>query len=328
MKRNINLSISVVIPMYNVESIVYEVLESVSKQDYPILEFILIDNHSADNSVRVAEEFKRDHKNLKLQIIKRKKTYGLSSSYNLGARRAKGDYVVTLHSDSTLPSRGELRKLVKPFLSDISVVATYPILLHPKDIWLTYNFWQKCLFARSVETEIPSMNGKFDCYKKSAFLKIGGYDEKHFSHFMGTEDADMRLRLQKEGKIIPTKARVIHLHGVDKNYSLSDWIARRKFLAISYGRFLRLHARDMKQEILAFLVKPLIALTTPILSLIHPMFLFLLLVFPFVYAPKMFMERSTISDQRITMLPFIIIVLIYYETFWMLKSLLFFRIKV
>lgn len=328
MKRGTNLSVSVVIPIYNVESIVYEVLESVSKQDYPILEFILIDNHSTDNSIRVAEEFKRDHKNLKLQIIKRKKTYGLSSSYNLGAKRTKGNYVVTLHSDSTLPTKGELRKLIKPFLSDMSVVATYPILLHPKDVWLTYNFWQKCLFARSVETEIPSMNGKFDCYKKKTFLQIGGYDEKRFHHSMGTEDADMRFRLTKEGKIIPTEARVVHLHGADKNYSLSDWIARRKFLAISYGRFLRLHARDMKQEILAFLVKPLIALTTPILFLIHPMFLFLLLVFPFVYAPRLFMERSTFSDPRIIMLPFIIIFLIYYESFWMLKSLFFFRIKV
>lgn len=275
----------------------------------------------------VAEKFKKVNKELDIKIIKRKKTYGLSSSYNLGAKMAKGDYLVTLHSDGKLPTKGELRKLINPFLKDSSVVATFPFVVHPRKLWLTYNFWQKCLFARVVDKEILSGNGKFDCYKKDAFLKLGGYDEERFAHTVGAEDADMHLRLKKEGKISPTKARVIHNHGVDKNCSLKDWLARRRFLAISYGRHLQLHLRDMKMQAFVFFIKPLLAFTS-ILSVWHLFFLVPVLLFPFIYMPRMFREPSTRNDPRILFVPMILIFFIYYETYWMLRSLLLMRKKV
>lgn len=327
MGKNKYLKISIVVLLYNAETTLLKCLESIKKQDYPIKEIIIIDNKSRDNSVNTAEDFKKNNKNLNIKIIKRKKTFGLSESYNLGAKLAEGDYLVTVHSDSYLPSAKELVKLIKPFLKEKEVVASFPILIHKKEIWLTYNFWQKILFARSIDLVAPSNNGKFDCYKKDVFLKIGGFDEKSFNNEMGTEDADMDIRIRKAGKIVPTTANVIHLHSLDKNYSMSDWIARRKFLAISYGRYIKMHAKDMKLDILYFMIKPFFVLLT-VFIIFNKFFIFLIILFPFIYMKRIFTEIATLKDPRIILLPFIVIGLNYYETYWMFESLFFRKIEV
>lgn len=324
---NKQIPVSIIVPVYNVEGILLDVLESIIRQKYPIKEIIIIDNKSTDSSLSVARTFENKYKNKKIKIIQRDKTYGISSSYNLGAKLVKTEYFVTLHSDSTLPTENEISKLMAPALKDPDVIAAYPFVVHPMDVWLSYNFWQKCLFATVAGKENPGLNGKFDCYKKEVFLKIGGYDEKHYSHFIGAEDANMHLRLKKEGKVVPTEARVLHLHGNNPDYSLKDWIDRRKFLAISYGRYLKIHAGDIKTDIIFFLIKPALVFLG-FLSFISPFFIIPLVIFPFIYLRTMFLNKVTLLDPRILILPFIVIFLVFYETYWMLKSLFFIRIKV
>lgn len=321
------LDITIIIPTFNMAKTLGAALESLKKQDYPIKEIIIIDNHSDDHSLVIAEKFKKANKQLKIKIIRRKKTYGISSSYNFGAKIAKGDYLVTLHADSLLPTKKELRRLILPLTKDPSAIVAQSLMVMPRRIWLAYNFWQKCLFAREVDRKIRSGNGKFDCYQKKAFLSLGGYDEKRFSHTLGAEDADMYIRFRKRGKVVLTKARVIHNHGIDPNYSLKDWLLRRRFLAVSYGQYLKLHFGDMKMQVFVFLIKPLLAFISP-LSLYHPFLVLPILLFPFIYLPKMFLEPSARQDSRILFLPLIVILLIYAETYWMLKSFFFLKKKV
>lgn len=315
-------AVTVIVPIYNVERVLSKVLESVYRQTYPIEKIILIDNHSLDRSVTVARAFAARHKRIPIEVIERDKTYGVSDSYNLGAKLAKSDYVVTLHSDGIIPTTHELGKLVEPLASNPTVVAAIPYVVHPYAVWRKYNFWQKCLFATVVGTEQPSGNGKFDCYKRKIFLQLGGYDAIHFAYHVGGEDADVYRRFQKIGKVVESSARVIHHHMIEPRYALKDWIARRRFLAVSYGRHLQIHLRDRQWESLVFFVKPLLAAFS-FLSFIHPAFLLPLIFFPFLYMPKMFTNATTLSDVRIIFLPFIVIFLVFYESFWILRSFLF-----
>lgn len=324
MKKEQILKISLLVPVYNVSTVIEKVLLSIKKQEYPIKEIIIIDNHSSDSSVDLIKKFIKKNKQMPFKLIEQNKTYGLSTSYNLGAKLAKGDYIVSLHSDSILPTSKEITRLVKPFLNDQAVIATYPFVVHLRKTWLTYNFWQKCLFGTVFGTERPSMNGKFDCYKRSVYLQIGGYDEKNFNNGMGTEDADMHYRLKKEGKAVATQARVIHLHGFEEKYSLKDFIARRKFLAISYGRYILMHAKDLGMKIGIFFIKPLIMLSVLLINY-YPVSLLPFILFPFVYYRRMFREKTALRDPRIIALPFIIYYLIFYESFWLFQSILFKR---
>ncbi len=317
-------TVSIIIPVYKVERVLNAVLTSIYGQTYPIAEIILVDNHSPDSSVAVANRFASSHAKIPIRIIRRKKTYGLSDSCNLGARVARSTHVVTIHSDGLLPTKYELDKLVKPFIEDPTIVAAGPMLVHRMEEWQGYNFWQKCLFASAVGTEIPSGNGKFDCFNRDVFLKAGGFDVKSFSNSIGAEDVDLHLRLRAMGKVVTSQARVVHAHPPDPNYTLKDWITRRKFLALSYGRYLQLYfPREWRRQ-LVFFIKPLLVISM-VLGFRYPFFMIPVVVFPFFYMPVMFRESLTRSNPRIILLPFILIFLICYESFWMLNSFLFIR---
>lgn len=321
---NRNPTVTVIVTSYKVGNVLAGALRSVYGQDYPIQEILVIDNHSADTTVPVAKAFVKTHRKIPIRIIERDKTYGLSESYNLGAKLAKTSHIVTLHADGVLPTGHELRRLVEPFLADPSVVAAGPILIHRKEEWLSYPFWQKCLLATSVGREVHSGNGKFDCFNRRVFLRAGGFDTKHFRHTLGAEDIDMHLRLRDFGKVVNSAARVIHAHPVESGYTMMDWIRRRRFLAVSYGRYVQIHFRRAWSLQLSFFVKPALALLS-LFGLVHPVFFLPVILFPFFYLRVMFLEPSTRRDRRILLLPFLLVFLVYYESVYFLSSVLFLR---
>lgn len=322
MNPQVRISVSVVVPVYNIASVLSRSLESLIKQDFPIFEIIIIDNHSTDNSVEVAKYFCMKHQRIPIRIIRRRHTYSISESYNLGARLAKGDCVVMMHSDGVLPSRHELGRLIAPLLRDQDIIATAPDIFHPYEVWRHYPFWQKCLFAPMVGTVRGSGNGKFDAYRRSAFFAVGGYDQINFASDVGSEDADMYRRLEKIGRVVGSSAQVIHDHPVELKYSLFDWMRRRKFLAVSYGRHLQIHIRDHRWHTFVFLLKPLLAIL-PVFAFINPLSVVPTVVFPFWYMRRMFLDKSTFMDIRIVAIPFIVWYLLYAETYWMARSFFF-----
>lgn len=328
---NKTFPVSVVIPMRNSATTVFETLRSVVKQKYSIAEIIVIDNASKDNSRELVSGFAKKTK-IPIILIKRKKNKGVGASYNLGAKRAKAAHVVFIHSDSSLPTVDELTKLTEPMRQNLAAIATYSTIIMPESIWNTYNFWQKCLFARSVGRESPGFNGKFDCVRKDIFLKVGGFNDKNFGEDIGIggEDADLYLSLETKGKIVLGKAKVIHLHFMGHNYALSNWIRNRKLLARSYGRLLRLRGGRLPLATsgkglsvplggLVFIIKPTLAII-PFIPHLHLLGIALLLLYSVFYSKKMYTTVSILSNPRIFLLPFIDIFLVYYETFWMLEA--------
>lgn len=320
--RNI-FDISVIIPVRNSQTTLESCFKSILEQSYPIKEVIFIDNNSSDNSGKIIENFKNNSKKIPVRIYKQKENKGLTVSYKLGIEKSKFPYLVVMHSDGKLPGRDELKKLLLPFEKTNKIIATYPIILHPKTVWKKYNFWQKLYFSRVVDTKSPGLNGKFDCYKKEAIKGIYGILKKRFvnTDVAGGEDWDLYSLLRKEGDVVQSKAYVEHLHSLDKNYSLLDFLKKRKHVAKSYGKLLRLHGKNMnKKGIIAFTTKPVLAIS----SLISPINIFsipLIVFFSFFYTKRMFFEKETLFDIRILLLPLLNIFLIYYESFWTIESI-------
>lgn len=323
--------ISVVIPMRNSQTTVLEALKTVIGQTYPVSEVIVIDNASQDKSIFLVKIFKERSK-VPIYIIERKKNKGVAASYNIGVKKAKSSFIVFMHSDSSLPTKFELERLMTPLLKDAKIVATFSTGILPKKVWESYNFWEKCLFARDVEKDAPGFSGKFECVRKEAFLEIGGYDELSFSSskVIGGEDADFYLRLKKQGNIVLSSARVVHLHYLGKHYKIIDWIKTRKLLARSYGRLVRMEGNKLPLAssgiglrlplgILMFLVKPTLAIL-PLIPGFYIQGLLLLFAYAIFNSKSLYTNKPSLRDIRIIALPFIDIFLVYYETFWMVES--------
>lgn len=98
---HMDVRISVIIPVYNVEKYLAECLNSVLSQTIPFDEIILINDGSTDGSRKICYDFQLH--NSQLQIIDQKNA-GLSMARNVGMSFAKGDYIIFLDSDDILSS--------------------------------------------------------------------------------------------------------------------------------------------------------------------------------------------------------------------------------
>ena len=92
-------SVSIIVPIYNVEKYLYESLQSLKKQTFPVFEVIMIDDGSTDESSEIA--IKIAEEDFRFKYIRRNNS-GLSASRNVGLKYAKGKYILFMDSDDTL----------------------------------------------------------------------------------------------------------------------------------------------------------------------------------------------------------------------------------
>lgn len=95
------VSISIVIPVYNVELYLKRCVFSVLNQTFKDLEIILVNDGSTDNSGKICDELKNYDKRIK---VIHKENGGLSSARNVGIRNASSEYITFIDSDDFISS--------------------------------------------------------------------------------------------------------------------------------------------------------------------------------------------------------------------------------
>lgn len=93
------MKISVVVPVYNVETYLCQCLDSVFEQHTENFEVICIDDGSTDKSAEILKEYSGRYSNMK---VINQKNAGLSAARNAGINAAQGDYILFLDSDDWL----------------------------------------------------------------------------------------------------------------------------------------------------------------------------------------------------------------------------------
>ncbi len=91
-----NLKISLIIPVYNVEDYLERCLKSVEAQTYTDSEVIIVNDGSTDNSYKIIDDYVARNSNFSTYKIENS---GLGGARNYGLTKATGDYVVFLDSD-------------------------------------------------------------------------------------------------------------------------------------------------------------------------------------------------------------------------------------
>ncbi len=178
-----NLSISVIIPVYNREKFIGRCLRSLLTQsiDANQFEIILINDGSNDATEKIYQSFSDE-----IKIIKNKKNLGLPKALNIGIKQAKGKYIVRVDSDDYVNS--EFLKILFLFItenSNFDAVACDYLVVDDKE----------------------NVIKRFDChktpigcgimFKTKDLISIGLYDENFLLH----EEKELRQRFEKIYKI-------------------------------------------------------------------------------------------------------------------------------
>lgn len=112
--------ISIVMPVYNAEKYLPQMLDSIFQQTFSDFELICVNDGSKDNSLQILQETAKEHFNMKIinQINK-----GVSSARNKGLQEAKGKYVYFPDADDIMhPQLLEiLLSQIKKYDADVAV---------------------------------------------------------------------------------------------------------------------------------------------------------------------------------------------------------------
>ena len=116
-----DITISIIIPVYNVSAYIERCLKSVIKQTYNHFECILVDDASPDDSIAKCEQMIADYDGpIQFRILHHEHNKGLSAARNTGTDAATGDYILYIDSDDVI-SDDCVEKLMAPILEDKSI---------------------------------------------------------------------------------------------------------------------------------------------------------------------------------------------------------------
>src|SRR3990167_8182493 len=129
--EKIIVPVSIVIVHRNSSSTILHTLEGIKKQDYPIREIIIVDNHSTDDSLRKIKKFTLNNKSLNVKIVNKSLNTGISNSYNMGVKASKSNHVILMQADGVLPSKKEISLIMRPALEENNISASTSFILMP-----------------------------------------------------------------------------------------------------------------------------------------------------------------------------------------------------
>lgn len=115
------LRVSIVVPVYNVSLYVERCVRSVMAQTYPVLECILVDDASPDDSIAKCEKLIAAYDGaIGFVVLHHDYNRGLSAARNTGTAAARGDYIFYLDSDDEI-TPDCIEKLARPVERDPSL---------------------------------------------------------------------------------------------------------------------------------------------------------------------------------------------------------------
>ena len=91
--------ISIIVPVYNVESYIEKCVCSILKQTYHNFELLLIDDGSKDNSGKICEKLALEDERIK---VYHQVNSGVSAARNLGINKMQGKFCAFIDSDDTV----------------------------------------------------------------------------------------------------------------------------------------------------------------------------------------------------------------------------------
>lgn len=202
--NNHDVSVSVVIPVYNSEFYIEKTLDTIFAQSCLPMEVLVIDDGSKDNTVKVIEKYRNLHANTEIIRIFEQKNAGAGAARNKGIANALGNWIMFLDSDD-LWEKQKIQTVVEVIQNkpDVGIVThnEYEVTendrkhrrfvprhkSYQKDENLFLQLYKGNLFSTSCMT-----------VRKDILEKAGGFDEM----LLSAQDYDLWIRISLYAQVI------------------------------------------------------------------------------------------------------------------------------
>ena len=267
--------ISVLIPVYGVEKYIRKCLISLfSNTIASDCEFIIVNDCTKDNSMKIIEDIIIDYSFLKIKVINHETNLGLAGARNTGLKNASGKYIICCDSDDWVEKNyleelyNEAEKvnaditgcdLIREYVNEsrvqeVDLVRTdlcASILTGDTPGWLWIKLFKKSLFT---ENDIMWVEGLDMCedtlisLKAFFYAKKVAYINKALYHYnlQNQNSLTSKLNEKKVNQIIENNVeyeKFLEKNGVKQKYS-NELLKRKAFTKI----WILLDCDELKKE--------------------------------------------------------------------------------
>lgn len=174
------MKISVVTVAYNSEKGIGKTIESVLRQSWGDVEYLIIDGKSSDRTVEIAESYRNalEEKGIMYQIVSEPDN-GIYDAMNKGIRMASGDVIGLLNSEDTYEPCA-LQTVAETFARTDCELMFANIRIHKPDGSSFVKKARQRSFQTSRDWNHPTTFVRADVYKANPFRNLGIHDDYGF----------------------------------------------------------------------------------------------------------------------------------------------------
>ena len=217
------VSVSVVTVSYNADGVIGDTIESVLEQEYPDVEYVIIDGASTDGTWNTIQEYASA-----IDVAVSEPDDGIYDAMNKGAKRATGEWVIYMNAGDTFASSDVLSSLQELFVSDADVIlgGVEKVLV---DEYETRRFQQ-------TPGQIGALWKRMPTTHQSVLVRREHVLEHPFdTRYRWCADQDQLLRLQAAGKTFQKVDTVISVFDCQSDQVREDDLYIRERWRLSEG---------------------------------------------------------------------------------------------
>jgi len=225
--------VSIIVPCYNEQATILQLLDAVLAQTYPRsqMEIIIADAFSRDSTRERIELFQRDYPDFPLRIVDNERRI-IPAALNLAIRAARGDIIVRLDAHSR-PNPDYVERCVQALEQGKGLNVGGVWEIHPGARgWIAESIASAAAHPLGVGDALYRLNPEpgavdtvpFGAFRRELIDQIGGFDEALLSN----EDYEFNARVRCSGGVVWLDPQI-----------RSTYFARASFreLIRQYGRY-------------------------------------------------------------------------------------------
>ncbi len=187
-KENHEIFVSIIIAAKNEAENLKQNLDYFIKQDYPNFELILINDNSTDDTLKILNDFKKEHHSYSISVIDINNQTNGSKKYALtkGIAQAKSDFLLFTDADCIPNSKNWIRNMSSHFTKNKAIILGYGAYKKIPNSFLNKIIRFETLltalqYFSYTQTGLAYMGvGRNIAYNKQLFLKENGFEShKH-----------------------------------------------------------------------------------------------------------------------------------------------------